>query len=66
MSSAPTDEEIGQAILQNVENGTFQLSPELAEAQLPSTAVPALFSGIEKARERVKVSLPCAFKSMLC
>jgi hypothetical protein len=57
MAASASDKEIGEAILQNIENRVYQPSPELAEVQLPSTAVPTLIEGIEKARERVKVSV---------
>lgn len=60
MAASASDREIGEAILQNVENRVYQPSAELAEVQLPSAAVPILIKGIENARERVKVGAELA------
>jgi centromere/kinetochore protein ZW10 len=55
MPSQVSSEELGAAILQSVEHGSFPQSEHVASATVPSTALPKLLEVVGKAREDTKV-----------
>ncbi|KAH7131941.1 hypothetical protein B0J11DRAFT_480784 [Dendryphion nanum] len=54
MPSQVPDQELGDAVLQSVEHGTFPQSEHVASATVPSTALPKLLEVVGKAREDTK------------
>lgn len=50
-----SDEQIGDAILQSAEHGSFPQDGDVASATIPSSTIPKLLEKIGKAREDVKV-----------
>jgi centromere/kinetochore protein ZW10 len=57
MAATASNEELSQAILQQVEYGAYPDSENVASAEIPPSALPALLDAINKAREGVKVKL---------
>ncbi|KAF2435010.1 hypothetical protein EJ08DRAFT_580829 [Tothia fuscella] len=57
MSSSASREELSQAILQQVEYGAYPESDNVASADIPSDALPALLEAVGKARDSVKGEL---------
>jgi centromere/kinetochore protein ZW10 len=58
MTSQVSEQELGDAILQSVEHGTFPQSEHVASAEVPATALPKLLEVLSKAREDTKVHCP--------
>jgi len=58
----PSQQELGDVLLQFVEHGSYPESEDAISAQLPADAVPSLLDSIAKQREEVKVRL-CRFNS---
>ncbi|KAJ4336220.1 ribosome biogenesis protein ytm1 [Ascochyta clinopodiicola] len=54
MSSTVSDEQLGDAILQSAEHGSFPQDGDVASAAVPSSALPKLLEKIGKAREEAK------------
>jgi centromere/kinetochore protein ZW10 len=55
MSSQVSDEQLGDAILQSAENGSFPQDEQVASATVPASALPKLIATINEARENTKV-----------
>lgn len=55
MSTSASKEELSQAILQQVEHGLYPESEDVASADIPSDALPALLQAVGRARDGVKV-----------
>jgi centromere/kinetochore protein ZW10 len=55
MSSQVSDEQLGDAILQSAENGSFPQDEQVASAAVPASALPKLIATINEARENTKV-----------
>ena len=55
MSPKVSDEQLGDAILQSAEHGSFPQDGDVASATVPSSALPALLEKVGKAREDAKV-----------
>ncbi len=55
MPSKIADEELGQAVLQSVRDGSYPSSEELISADVPPTALPVVLQLLDHAREEVKV-----------
>ena len=56
MPSTVSDEQLGDAILQSAEHGSFPQDGDVASAPVPSRALPKLLEKVGKAREDAKVS----------
>ncbi|KAF2112384.1 hypothetical protein BDV96DRAFT_525147 [Lophiotrema nucula] len=54
MAQEVSDQDLGDAILQSVEHGSFPQSEDVASATVPSTSLPKLLDTIQKAREDTK------------
>lgn len=57
MSSKVSDEQLGDAILQSAQEGSFPQDGDVASATVPSSALPKLLEKVGKAREDAKVCL---------
>jgi centromere/kinetochore protein ZW10 len=55
MATTASNEELSQAILQQVEYGAYPESENVASAEIPPAALPALLDAVNKAREGVQV-----------
>jgi hypothetical protein len=55
MATTASNEELSQAILQQVEYGAYPESENVASAEIPPAALPALLDAVDKAREGVQV-----------
>lgn len=51
-----SNEQLGDAILESAEHGSFPQDGDVASATVPSSALPKLLEKVEKAREDAKVS----------
>ena len=58
-----SDEQLGDAILESVEHGSFPQDGDVASATVPSTALPKLLEKVGKAREEAKVRQTDEFDS---
>jgi centromere/kinetochore protein ZW10 len=54
MSSQVSDEQLGDALLQSIEHGTFPQDEQVASAPVPSSALPKLLEVVSRAREDTK------------
>lgn len=55
MSSKVSHKQLGDAILQSAEHGSFPQDGDVASATVPSSAFPELLEAVNKAREDVRV-----------
>ena len=55
MPTTVSDEQLGDAILQSAEHGSFPQDGDVASAPVPSSALPELLEKVGKAREDAKV-----------
>lgn len=51
-----SDEQLGDAILESAEHGSFPQDGDVASATVPSSALPKLLEKVGRAREDAKVS----------
>jgi len=51
-----SDEQLGDAILESAEHGSFPQDGDVASATVPSSALPKLLEKVGQAREDAKVS----------
>lgn len=56
MPSNVSDEQLGDAILESAEHGSFPQDGDVASATVPSSALPKLLEKVGKAKEDAKVS----------
>ena len=55
MASQTSEQDLGDAILQSVQHGSFPQSEHVASAPVPATVLPKLLEVVGKAREDTKV-----------
>lgn len=55
MASQISDKDLGDAIIQSIEHGSFPQDEHVASAPVPATALPKLLEVVGKAREETKV-----------
>jgi centromere/kinetochore protein ZW10 len=61
MASQISDKDLGDAIIQSIEHGSFPQDEHVASAPIPATALPKLLEVVGKAREDTKVRWICIF-----
>lgn len=57
MPSVALDHQLGQAVLDSVQNASYPESEEVIAAELPPSAIPNTLKLLERARNEVKVWL---------
>lgn len=55
MPSAVEDRQLGQAVLDSVQYGSYPESEDVISAEVPPTAIPSILKLLGQAREGVKV-----------
>lgn len=55
MADQVSDQQLGDAVLESVQHGSFPQSEHVASAQLSSATLPKLLEIVDKAREEKKV-----------
>jgi centromere/kinetochore protein ZW10 len=56
MAPKVSDEQLGDAILESAEHGSFPQDGDVASATVPSSALPKLLEKVGKAKEDARVS----------